>query len=374
MAEQADINRFRENMKEETEAVFLYESMAQAESDNALKHIYMKLAETEKKHAKVWADKLKAAGESVPEIKPSLRVRTLGWMAKRFGAAFVLPSVAGTERKAATGYDNQPDAQAAGMPADERSHARIFSYLARNTSSGLAGSSVARFEGRHRASGGNALRAGVLGANDGLVSNFSLLMGVAGANVAGGGIIITGLAGLLAGGISMALGEWLSVQSSRELYQNQIDIEKVELEDSPEEEKEELSLIYQAKGLPAESANALASKLLEDKNTALDTLAREELGVDPDELGGSAWAAAGVSFLLFSIGAAIPLVPFFFTHGTAAIIWSAASSAVGLFAIGAAITLVTGRSLMFSGMRQVVFGLAAAAVTFGLGHLIGTGL
>jgi VIT1/CCC1 family predicted Fe2+/Mn2+ transporter len=222
-----------------------------------------------------------------------------------------------------------------------------------------------------RAMGGNALRASVLGANDGLVSNLSLVMGVAGAQLTNTTILVTGIAGLLAGASSMALGEWLSVQSSRELYQRQIGIEAREIEEAPEDEEEELALIYRSKGLPEAQARELAHHLMANKESALDTLVREELGVDPKELGGSAWEAAGMSFLLFSIGAIIPVMPFMLLSGVAAVIASLALSALGLFGIGAGITLMTGRSVLFSGTRQVAFGMAAAALTFGIGRLIG---
>lgn len=374
MADTIEIKRFFRNWQAESDAVFLYQRLAEAEENADLKSVYSRLAENEKGHARVWAEKLKTAGVELPPLRISTRIRALGWLAARFGNSFVLPTLAGIEKKAATEYDGQADAEASGMPSDERSHARIFGYLAKGTPGGLEGGSVARLEGRHRSNGGNALRAGVLGANDGLVSNFSLVMGVAGAEIAGGGILITGLAGLLAGAISMALGEWLSVQSSRELYLNQISIEKDELDAAPEEEKAELALIYQAKGLPADEARALADKLLSDPASALDTLAREELGIDPKELGGSAWEAAFTSFLLFAAGAVIPVLPFVFLSGAHAIFWSAAGSAAGLFVIGAAITLVTGKNLFYSGVRQVLFGLAAAAITFAIGHFIGAKL
>ena len=169
----------------------------------------------------------------------------------------------------------------------------------------------------------------------------------------------------------MALGEWLSVQSARELHTHQMDIERAELAGHPEEERDELALIYQAKGVSAEQAHKLADHLLSDPAQALDTLSREELGVDPQELGGSAWVAAFTSFLLFAFGAIIPVLPFFFTGGMRAVAWSGALSAVGLFVIGAGITLVTGRSVFWSGLRQIVFGLAAAAVTYGIGRLLG---
>jgi VIT1/CCC1 family predicted Fe2+/Mn2+ transporter len=214
----------------------------------------------------------------------------------------------------------------------------------------------------------------VLGANDGLVSNLSLVMGVAGASLAAREIVITGMAGLLAGAGSMALGEWLSVTSSRELYEKQIEVEREELKTNPAEEAEELALIYEAKGLSETHAKEIADRLIATEASALDTLVREELGIDPDELGGSALQAAVTSFLLFAIGAIIPVWPYFMLSGHTALVTSLSSSAVGLFVIGAAITVLTGKGVMRSGLRQVGVGLLAAALTFGLGSLIGRAL
>jgi VIT1/CCC1 family predicted Fe2+/Mn2+ transporter len=196
-------------------------------------------------------------------------------------------------------------------------------------------------------------------------------MGVAGATNSRPDILIAGLAGVLAGAGSMALGEWLSVQSSRELYENQIKIEAEEISETPEEEQEELALIYQSKGLPEDRAKELAAHMMADKDSILDTLAREELGIDPEELGGSAYEAAFTSFFLFAFGALFPMLPYFFLSGTTAIISSLIVSAIGLFIIGAAITLMTGKSFWISGARQVVVGIAAAALTYGIGKLIG---
>ncbi len=373
MASPGEIKRWQQNLQAERDAIVLYEGLAQAEPNEDLAAVYRKLADTERRHAAIWEQKLRDAGVSNLPHRPAWRTRAFKWLAKRFGPAFALPSLAQVERDASRGYDDQADAHALGMPVDERSHARVFSYLAQ-TSGGLEGSAVARFEGRHRAAGGNALRAGVLGANDGLVSVFSLVMGVAGAGAPTQTILLTGTAGLLAGALSMALGEWLSVQSSRELHQHQIGIEKHELETIPEEEVEELALIYQAKGIPAATAQEMAQRLLSDPNTALDTLAREELAVDPESLGGSAWEAALTSFFLFAVGALIPVLPYVFFTGTTGIIVSAVASGLGLFGIGAAITLMTGRNALFSGLRQVGFGMAAAAITYGIGALIGVNL
>jgi VIT1/CCC1 family predicted Fe2+/Mn2+ transporter len=197
---------------------------------------------------------------------------------------------------------------------------------------------------------------------------------VAGANVPNGTILLTGLAGLLAGAISMGLGEWISVQSSRELYEKQLRTEREEIASAPEEETEELALIYQSRGLPEASARQLAAEIMKDRDTAIETLAREELSIDPQELGGSAWEAAFTSFALFATGAAVPLLPFVALHGLTGVAVSALVSAGGLFIIGAAITLFTGRSVLSSGLRQVTFGLAAAATTFLIGKLIGVSL
>jgi VIT1/CCC1 family predicted Fe2+/Mn2+ transporter len=339
-----------------------------------LSDIYRNLAEEEEKHARLWENKLLALGQPVPSRQVSMRIRFLGWLAKRFGPGLVLPTVMSMEQTDSRRYDSQDDARAETLPAAERAHARTLRAITGKSRRGLTGGEVAELEGRHRAIGGNALRAAVLGANDGLVSNFSLVMGVAGAELSSQSILITGLAGLLAGASSMALGEWLSVQSSRELHQRQIQIEARELEDDPEGEAEELALIYEAKGITRTQARQMAAQLMLDKKSALDTLVREELGIDPKELGGSAWEAAITSFVLFSIGAVIPVAPFMILSGMAAVVASVLASLAGLFVIGAGITLMTGRNVLFSGGRQVLFGMAAAALTFGIGRLIGASL
>ncbi|MCW5773540.1 MAG: VIT1/CCC1 transporter family protein, partial [Rhodospirillaceae bacterium] len=202
----------------------------------------------------------------------------------------------------------------------------------------------------------------------------SLVMGVAGAAASEQNILLAGLAGLVAGACSMAMGEWLSVTSSRELYQKQIAAEAAELDAIPEEEREELVLIYQSKGLDEAQARALAEKLLAQKSTALDTLAREELGIDPDSLGGSAWAAAGTSFLLFAVGAIFPVGPFLFLGGMAAVIASIVASGVALAAIGYGTTLFTGRHPLVAIGRQILIGYGAAAVTYGVGAAVGVSL
>jgi VIT1/CCC1 family predicted Fe2+/Mn2+ transporter len=318
----------------------------------------------------VWSAKLAELGRPA-SASPSWRARTLAALARRGGAGLVLPTLIEGETQGGSGYSGVPGAER--MAGQESGHKRLLEAMSASKT-GAPGAAIAALEGRHRGGGGNALRAAVLGANDGLVSNMSLVMGVAGAAMTSSQILVTGLAGLLAGAISMALGEWLSVQSSRELFQRQLAIEAAELESAPEEEALELALIYEAKGMSKTDAERLANQVVSTPASALDTLAREELGVDPESLGGSAWEAAAASFVLFAVGAIIPVVPFFGLEGSSAVTLSLLLSAAGLFVLGAAITLFTGRGIGYSGVRQMIFGLVAAAVTYGIGRLVGATL
>ncbi|HRY89807.1 MAG TPA: VIT1/CCC1 transporter family protein, partial [Rubrivivax sp.] len=351
----------------------LYRALAQAEPNPAVAEVYRRLAAVEDAHAELWRRQLAAIGQPPGAHRPGWRSRMLGLLARRFGPDFVLPVVHTLERADSSQYDAQPEAVAARLPQAERSHAHIVQALAARASAGVPGSVLGRIEGRHR-SGGNTLRAAVLGANDGLVSNLSLVAGVVGAAGDTRTVLVTGLAGLVAGACSMAMGEWLSVTSSRELYRAQIATEKDELEQAPEEEKAELVLIYQSKGLSQAQAQALADRLMARPDTALDTLAREELGIDPQQLGGSAASAAAVSFGLFALGALFPVAPLALLDGRPALVGAIASSAAALFAIGAATSLFTGRHPLFAGSRQLAIGLGAAAITYGLGRLIGVNL
>jgi len=370
MSEQDDVKRYLANRQKEIDGAALYKVLAETEKQPQMAKVYGKLAASEEKHAAAWEKKLEELKVSIPPRKPTWRASTMIWLARRFGPQFVLPTITGNEKADSAAYDGQPDSEASEFSLDEKSHARLLSVAA-NSTGGMSGGVVAQLEGRHKAGGGNALRAAVLGANDGLLSVLSLTMGVAGATNSNTGVLIAGLAGVLAGAGSMALGEWLSVQSSRELYEHQIKIEAEEIAENPEEEQEELSLIYQSKGLPEDRAKEMAAHMMADKANILDTLAREELGIDPEELGGSAYEAAFTSFFLFAFGALFPILPYFFLSGSTAIITSLIVSGIGLFIIGAAITLMTGRSVWFSGMRQVIVGVAAAVLTYGVGKLIG---
>ena len=372
MTSSTDIKRYRENFQGEIDAASTYRALAELEKQPQIQEVFGRMAAMEEKHAEFWAGQLESAGIKVLR-RPSFRARTMVWLAKRFGVGFVLPTLTSTEQAASHTYDSQAEANGTGIVAEEQSHARVLKAMSLSSrTSGVEGGMVARLEGRHRSVGGNAMRAAVLGANDGLVSTLSLVMGVAGGSRDAQTVALAGVAGMLAGACAMAMGEWLSVQSARELAQKQLAIESDELANSPEEEMEELALIYQSKGLSKEESESLAQKLIADKDTALDTLAREELGIDPAELGGNAWEAAIASFILFFVGAIAPVTPFLFVSTIhTGIIACLIASAVALVLLGFLTHVLTGRGMFYSGMRQLIIGMLAAAITYGMGMLIG---
>ena len=356
------------HIQTEVDASYLYGILAQTESDPLVAKVFREMSDIERGHAVAFVVKNGLPESALPG--PSNRAKILKSIGKLFGNDYILGVLMDTE----VGLSNSILAarkQTKTKPSlSDTAHVSILKNVLANHKE-LSGPTLARFEKRHRSVGGNALRAAVLGGNDGLVSNFSLVMGVAGASSGQKEVLLTGLAGLLAGALSMSLGEWISVQSSKELSENQMELEMEELETNPEGEERELALIYLAKGIEEEQAKKMAKDIMGNKELAHQMLVREELGIVPEDLEGSAMEAAIFSFLLFAIGAIIPVIPFFFMGGTKAVLWSAGLSALGLFGIGGAITLFTGKSVWVSGMRQVMFGLAAAAVTFGIGKLIG---
>ena len=370
-----NIQRYRDNLRDELNGAALYAALAAAEADPLRKDLFLQLSQAEEHHARLWREKLAAAGVHDESFAPGLRTRLLARLARHFGPRFVLPTIAAAEFADRNKYAAQSDAQE--ISAEERGHAAVIQAVAASVGgAGRArGPDIARAEPWHRGVGsGNNLRAAVLGANDGLVSNFCLVMGVAGAGAGNSTVLLTGLAGLAAGACSMALGEWLSVTNARELASTQIAREAQELEQSPLAEQHELALIFQAKGMATQDAQRVAAQIMKDKKGALDTLVREELGIDPAELGGNAWSAALTSFALFSGGAIFPVVPFFWLQGRWAIAASAAASGVVLCGVGMLTSLFNGRSPWYSAARQLVFGSLAAAITYGIGAVLGTSL
>jgi len=331
------------NIQREVDSAALYRALSVEERKPEIAEVYKRLAAIEQAHKEFWKERLSELGHQVPEFAVGWRTRTLIWLACRCGPDFVLPVVSTREHADVRHYDAQSEAVAGGFDAAERSHARIIRAVAASMSNMSIGPLA------------NQLRAAVLGANDGLASNLSLVMGVAGAHMTSHAILVTGPSGLVAGACAMAMGEWLSVSTSRGGDETGVDVEAREPADISEEERAQLANIYSAQGLREDDARALAHRLV--------TKRREDFG-------GYAWNAAMSSFLLFAIGALFPVVPFFFLSGTTAVLASILISSAVLFLIGVGVTLFTGRSSFFSGIRQLLIGLAAAGVTYTLGHFI----
>lgn len=368
--QEAKRKRYQAYIQTELEAAGMYAALADASKDPNKAEVFRELARTEMRHAAHWAAKI---GVPVESLKPvaTLRTRFYSWLARRFGIKSVLPVVLRGEYQDMDKYDAEPEAE--GLPQDERGHARALASMA--GSSPASPVNILERETWHRTGASGTLRAAVLGVNDGLVSNFSLVMGVAGGTAGAGGdpfyVLLAGLAGLLAGAFSMAAGEYVSMKAQRDMFEHQLSVEAGELKEAPEEEREELALIYRAKGLSDEDARKLAAHIVSNPDVALDTLAREELGLDPGELG-SPWGAAASSFAAFAIGAVVPLSPYIVVRtGVLPVALSAGLSALALVVVGSALSVLTGRSPLVGSGRMLLAGGLAAGVTYGIGRLVG---
>jgi VIT1/CCC1 family predicted Fe2+/Mn2+ transporter len=356
------------NIQTEVDASYLYKILGDNEADENVANVFHQMSEIEHSHAVAFLAKYDKDETHLPP--PSGRAKVLHFIGKILGYDYILGVLLDTEKSISSSVLSARKKTNTKESLSDTAHVTILKNILNNDKK-VSGPNLARFEKRHRSVGGNALRAAVLGGNDGLVSNFSLMMGIAGATNGQKEVLLTGIAGLLAGALSMALGEWISVKSSLELYENQMQLEMDELETNPEGEEKELALIYMTKGIPEDQARQMAAEIMQNKDHAHEVLIKEELGINPEDLKGSAMEAAIASFVFFAIGAIIPVVPFFFLGGMKAVLVSTLMSACGLFLIGGSITLFTGKSLWYSGFRQVLFGLIAAAITFGIGKLIG---
>jgi VIT1/CCC1 family predicted Fe2+/Mn2+ transporter len=394
----SDIAQSLDNLKLERDAIVLYDALASIEKDERRAGAFRTIAGNERRHAEIWASKLRERGADVPPAGPArIRVRFIIRVARLLGTRAVSDLVQALEGDEESLYDTQASPEVAAIAADEREHAEIWRRLegkvpptsapsegARSSDRAASGQDPelavigthqrggdGRAESWHRAGQSGTLRAVIFGVSDGLVSNLSLVMGVAGASTSEPRfILLAGIAGLLAGSISMAAGEYISMQSQRELYQRQIALERAELEAMPAEEEAELASIYRTKGFSAEEARTIAHRIFQDPEAALQTLLREELGLDPDQLG-SPWGAAAGSFLAFAGGAVVPVIPYLFGTGGVVFAVSLGASLVARFAVGAGVSLLTGRGALFSGARQVLIGSAAAVITYGVGRVIG---
>ena len=284
------------NIQTEIDASFLYKLLAEHEEDPHVAYVFQQMSEIEQSHALAFMQKSNLDISLMPS--PSGRARTLKLIGKILGYNYILGVLLDTEKSISSSILTARKKSNTAESLSDTAHVSILRNIINNNPR-ISGSSLARFEKRHRSVGGNALRAAVLGGNDGLVSNFSLVMGIAGATNGQKGVLLAGLAGLLAGALSMALGEWISVKSSQELSENQMQLEMDELEANPEGEERELALIYLSKGIPEEQANAMAKDIISDKDLAHKILVKEELGINTEDLQGSAIEAAVTSFLLF---------------------------------------------------------------------------
>jgi VIT1/CCC1 family predicted Fe2+/Mn2+ transporter len=375
----------------EQDAIALYDALARIERDPARAAAFQTIAANERRHAEIWAAKLREAGIDVPPpAPPRFRIRFIIALARLFGTRAVADLVRALEGDEEAVYREQDLPEVAEIAADERRHAEIWRQLtageggvresareavtsANHPSADAVGTpnEIVAGERWHRASRSGALRAAIFGISDGLVSNTSLVMGVAGAAESDPRfVLLAGIAGLLAGSFSMAAGEYVSMQSQRELFERQIELERAELEAMPEEEEKELAAVYRAKGFTPQEAAQIAHRMFQDPLSALDTLVREELGLDPEELG-SAWGAASSSFVSFALGAAVPVLPFLVGGGPMVAVVSLALSLAAMFLVGGGVGLLTGRGVVYSGLRQLVIGAAAATVTYAVGRLIG---
>jgi VIT1/CCC1 family predicted Fe2+/Mn2+ transporter len=342
------MNPALESWREEKRSAWLYRIVSDAESGTPRQVLFLELARAAEAQAEIWRETLARNGDAAPErFRPDPRARLVGWLIPRLGVPFLRPVLAAMKVRGMSLYS-------APAPHAKPTH-------------------IDQVGQRHASAGGGNLRAAVFGINDGLVSNASLILGVAGAAAESGFILLSGIAGLLAGAFSMAAGEYVSVRSQREFYEYQITLEREELEQYPQEEADELALIYQAKGVSAEEARRLADALIRDPDRALDTLAREELGLNPAELG-SPWGAALASFMAFSLGATIPLLPYVFLQGGTALAGTLVASGVSLFGVGAAISLFTGKAAWLGGLRMLGIGAAAGGLTWSIGHVLGVAL
>lgn len=333
---------------EEMQSIYLYRVMAEAEQDPTRKRLFADLADAAQHQAGIWADSLKQLGQTAPaSYQPSARARLVATLIRTLGPRHIKPVLAAMKVRGLSVYTlAQPPGH--DMPV-----------------------SIDDIGSRHRSVRGGNLRAAVFGVSDGLVSNASLIMGMAGASSDPKVIYLAGVAGLLAGAFSMAAGEYISMRSQRELYEYQIGLEREELQAYPEEETEELALIYAARGVPLEQARSVAREIMRDPKQALAALAREELGLNPDDLG-SPVGAAFSSFLAFAAGALLPLLPFALGYGNVMAI--ALITGLALFLVGASLSLFTGRGAITSGLRMVLIGGSAGMVTYLIGSVVGMGL
>ncbi|HVW71222.1 MAG TPA: VIT1/CCC1 transporter family protein [Steroidobacteraceae bacterium] len=336
----------------EKESAWLYQKVAATEPDPRKSHLFLQLSAAAEEQAAKWEVSASAIKAPKRVFTPSLRARIVARLLHHFSPRTLRSVLAAMKLRGLSVYSAPMSLPGHAMPT-----------------------SISDVGARHRGGLGSNLRASVFGVSDGLVSNASLVLGVAGAGASSSYALLTGTAGMLAGALSMAAGEYVSVRSQREMYEYQIALEREEVAEYPEEEAEELALIYEARGVDLEQAREVSRTLLANPEQALDVLSREELGLNPDDLG-SPWGAAVTSFISFALGAAVPLIPFGVTRstGTTTLTLTALISCAALFAIGLVLSLFTGREALKGALRMVLIGAGAGLVSFVVGHALGVAM
>lgn len=361
---QAD-DSWNEHYRDERDAAYLYRALAAVEPNHDRKQLFERLAAVEDRHAERWRELFAQSGRPLPAYRTAARTRLLAWIAKRFGSSVVLPLMLAEEGREVQAYlgmarhtsHRQTHQAAMDIASDSAVHARELSEMM-----GREG------EPWHVGGAGGYLRSVVYGFNDGLTANFGLVAGVIGASVAPHIVIISGVAGAIADALSMGSSGYLAAKSEAEVQAHQIEMERHEMWLMPDLEEEELTLIYQAKGLPPDRARETAQAMMQDPSQALDAMVREELNIHPAEL--APLKDGTVTGVATAVGAFIPIVPFFAMDHGAAIWTSLVVSMLAHFAIGAARSIFTGRSVWASGRDMFVVGFGVAAIGYVIGEWI----
>ncbi|HTK47894.1 MAG TPA: VIT1/CCC1 transporter family protein [Gemmatimonadaceae bacterium] len=364
----ADLDEFKDHWQDEADAAFLYRQLADAEPDSQKRDVYHRLAEVEDRHVQVWADLLARHGRRIGPHRPTARTRLLAFLGRSLGPGFLLPMLLAEEGREVKAYLDMHRATRTGVAGREEAltlaresaeHATTLNQIA-----GRSG------EPWHRTGAGGFLRNVVYGFNDGLTANFGLVAGVLGASGSSQyhAVIVAGVAGLIADALSMGSSGYLAAQSEREVYAHEIAMERDEIALMPEIERDELALIYEAKGMDRESAHRIATQIMADPQRMLAEQVQEELGIS--EAAASPFREGWITGLATAVGAAIPVLPFFFLRGHTAALVAFAVAMLSHWLVGAARSVFTGRSVFRSGMDMFVVGLGVAVVGYYVGEWI----
>src|SRR5881394_3577128 len=383
-AEQKDHQRTidvaRRNWQAEVETAQTYRDLAQRERDEKRQGILLRMAEAEERHAQRWEAKLQELGAEVPVYRVTIGRRLSRWWNKIAGAEIAIRRMEATEERQEAQFHDQAERAFAGekdvqeflrkSALEEKAHARALSAMAQPVSPRTALDKILKRE-RWHGRGGSWVADAIYGVNDGLGAVFGIVSGVAGAtNNQQHFILISGLAGMIASSLSMGAGAYLAVKSEGEVYEAEIAREKAEIEENPEEEIEEMSLFYQLQGFSPEESQKMAERLAEQPEQMVQAMAQSELGLSEHRFP-NPWKSSASAAISTAIGAFIPIIPFFFMSGIAAVIAAFAISILAHFAVGALKSLITIRSWWASGLEMTWIGIIVAVVTYGLGFAFG---